>query len=125
MGHGISCLKDLDPDDCIPPFTPYVVMRVGTVGLLSYVNPRDPKGGDLITALQGAHAAVLLANHGPVVSGKDLLSAVCAAKELEEVAKLMMATRGQKTPLLSQEDVADLRRSGWSIGREAPAAASC
>lgn len=30
----LSCLADIDPDDCIPPLTPYVVMRVGQVKLL-------------------------------------------------------------------------------------------
>ena len=55
------------------------------------------------------HHAVLLANHGPVVSGKDLFSAVCAAEELEETAKLLIALRGQKTRFLSEADVADLK----------------
>lgn len=107
----ISCIEDTDPDDCVPPLTPYVVMRVGQVKLVPYVKPGDPKAGDLIAGLEGAYAAVLLANHGPVVSGKDLFSAVCAAEELEETAKLLMITRGEKTRLLSDEAVADLRRS--------------
>ncbi|WP_299637596.1 3-oxo-tetronate 4-phosphate decarboxylase [uncultured Ruegeria sp.] len=105
----LSCLEDTNPDDCIPPLTPYVVMRVGTVKLVPYVKPGDPKSGDLIRNLKGAYSAVLLANHGPVVSGKDLFSAVCAAEELEETAKLLVALRGQKTRLLSEADVADLK----------------
>jgi len=107
----LSCLADTDPDDCIPPLTPYVVMRVGTVKLLPYVKPGDPRMGELIRALNGTCAAVLLANHGPVVSGKDLFSAVCAAEELEETAKLLMHLRGQKIRLLSEADVAELRET--------------
>lgn len=107
----LSCLEDTNPDDCIPPLTPYVVMRVGRVKLVPYIKPGDPKAGDLIAELNGDYAAVLLANHGPVVSGKDLFSAVCAAEELEETAKLQMITQGMKTRLLSDEAVADLRRS--------------
>ncbi len=107
----LSCLDDIDPNDCIPPLTPYVVMRVGTVRRVPYVKPGDPKAGDLISELGGQYSAVLLANHGPVVSGKDLFSAICAAEELEETAKLIMATRGLPTRLLSDEDVADLKRS--------------
>ncbi|WP_299410916.1 3-oxo-tetronate 4-phosphate decarboxylase [uncultured Roseobacter sp.] len=107
----LSCLEDTDPDDCIPPLTPYVVMRVGQVKLVPYVKPGDPKAGEQIAELNGDYAAVLLANHGPVVSGKDLFSAVCAAEELEETAKLLMITQGVKTRLLSDEAVADLRRS--------------
>ena len=105
----LSCLEDTDPNDCIPPLTPYVVMRVDTVKLVPYVKPGDPKSGDLIRELGGKYGAVLLANHGPVVSGKDLFSAVCAAEELEETAKLLVAVRGMRTRMLNTEQVADLK----------------
>lgn len=107
----LSCLEDTDQDDCIPPLTPYVVMRVGSVKLVPYVRPGDPKSGDLIRALGGDYSAVLLANHGPVVSGKDLFSAVCAAEELEETAKLLVALRGMPTRLLNAEQVEALKRT--------------
>lgn len=111
----LSCLADVNPDDCVPPLTPYVVMRVGTVKLVPYVKPGDPKSGELIRDLNGQYAAVLLGNHGPVVSGKNLFSAVCAAEELEETAKLLVALRGQKTKLLTDEDVADLKATFGTI----------
>ncbi len=105
----LSCLEDTDPNDCIPPLTPYVVMRVGKVKLVPYVKPGDPKSGDLIRELGGKFGAVLLVNHGPVVSGQDLFSAVCAAEELEETAKLLLALRGMPTRMLNAEQVADLK----------------
>ncbi len=111
----LSCLADVDPNDCIPPLTPYVVMRVGTVKLVPYVKPGDPKAGEMIRGLDGQYAAVLLGNHGPVVSGKNLFSAVCAAEELEETAKLLVALRGQKTKLLSAEEVDDLKTTFGTI----------
>ena len=111
----LSCLTDVSPDDCIPPLTPYVVMRVGAVKLVPYVKPGDPKSGELIRDLNGQYGAVLLGNHGPVVSGKDLFSAVCAAEELEETAKLLVALRGQKTKLLSEEEVAELQTTFGTI----------
>ncbi|HRK25105.1 MAG TPA: aldolase [Beijerinckiaceae bacterium] len=107
----LSCLADLDPDDCIPPLTPYVVMRVGTVKLLPYVRPGDPAMGDMIRALNGSHACVLLANHGPVVAAKDLESAVYASEELEETAKLVLTLRGQTVRMLTKDDVAELKRT--------------
>ena len=58
----------------------------------------------------GRHHAVLLANHGPVVAGKDLETAVYATEELEETAKLFLMLRGQKLKLLSAAEVADLER---------------
>lgn len=104
----LSCILDVDPSDCIPPLTPYVVMRVGKVRLVPYVAPGDPKSGDLIRELDGKYAAVLLANHGPVVTGKDIHSAVYAAEELEETAKLIITLRSIPVRLLSEENVAEL-----------------
>lgn len=104
----LSCLADTDPDDCVPPLTPYVVMRVGKVKLLPYVKPGDERMGDMIRALGGSHAAVLLANHGPVVSGRDIASAVYAAEELEETAKLLVLLRDAPKRLLTAENVAEL-----------------
>lgn len=105
----ISCMKDIDPEDCIPPITPYVVMRVGTVKLLPYVKPGDPSCGDMIRKLEGAVDAVLLANHGPVVSGKDLRSAVYAAEELEETAKLVVGLKGHDVRYLTPSNVDELK----------------
>ena len=106
----LSCLAALDPADCIPPITPYVVMRVGQVPLVPYVRPGDPAMGDLVRALEGRHAAVLLANHGPVVSGPDLAAAVYAAEELEETAKLLVLLRGETTRHLTPGQVDELTR---------------
>ena len=104
----VSCLADTDPEDCIPPITPYVVMRVGKVKLLPYIRPGEPGMGDMIRSLNGSHACVLLANHGPVVSAGDLESAVYAAEELEETARLVMLLRGQPVRRLSDANVAEL-----------------
>lgn len=103
-----SCLADIDAEDCIPPLTPYVVMRVGRVRLVPYRRPGDPQLGELIRALQGRYAAVLLANHGPVVSGKDLRAAAYAAEELEETARLLMILRGLPTRMLTAGQVEEL-----------------
>jgi len=104
----ISCLADIDPEDCIPAITPYVVMRVGTVKRLDYVAPGDPAMGEMIRHLEGRFAAVLLANHGPVVAGKDLQSAVYAAEELEETARLVLLLRGLPVRQLTEAQVAEL-----------------
>ena len=105
----LSCLTDVNPDDCIPPLTPYVVMRVGRVKLVPYVRPGDARAGDLIRDLGGRYAAVLLANHGPVVTGKDIASAVYAAEELEETAKLLVHLRGAPVRMLTEANVEELK----------------
>jgi ribulose-5-phosphate 4-epimerase/fuculose-1-phosphate aldolase len=50
-----------------------------------------------------------LANHGPVVSGKDLTSTVFAAEELEETAKLLVMLRGLPTRQLASDQVQELK----------------
>ena len=104
----VSCLADTDPDDCIPPITPYVVMRVARVPLIPYTRPGSAEVAPLIAAKAAGAAAVLLANHGPVVSARTFRDAVFAAEELEETAKLVLLTRGMEVRRLSAEQVAAL-----------------
>jgi len=106
----LSCLAEIDPNNCIEPITPYVVMRVGQVKLLPYVRPGDPAMGDMIRDLKGQATAVLLANHGPVVAGPDLRSAVFAAEELEETAKLIMMLRQLPHNVLDSARIEELLR---------------
>lgn len=90
----LSMLPGLDPENVLVPLTPYPIMRLGRVKLLPFYLPGDPGMGDAIRALDGKRTAVLFANHGPVVAGKDLQTAVFAMEELEEAAKLAILTRG-------------------------------
>jgi len=104
----LSCLADLDRDDCLLTLTPYIVMRVGRVKLVDYVRPGDPRMGELIRALQGQYAAVLLSNHGLVIAGTNLGNAVFAAEEMEESAKLQLILRDKITRTLSSTQIEEL-----------------
>jgi len=104
----LSVLPETDPDNVIPPITAYSVMKLGRVKLLPYFMPGDPAMGDAVRGLLGKRSAVLLANHGPVVCGKDLDAAVYAMEELEEAAKLTLLCRGLAPNLLSQTQLSDL-----------------
>lgn len=101
----LSVLPDTDPDNMLSPITAYGIMRVGKVKLLPYFIPGDPAMGDAIRGLAGKRSAVVLANHGPVVAGKDLEAAVYAMEELEETAKLTLMTRGLNPRLLNNVQV--------------------
>ena len=106
----VSCLCGLDPQSCIPPLTPYFVMKIGKLPLVPYHRPGDPNLATAIKDLAAGHNAVLLANHGPVVSGTTLESAVYAIEELEETAKIFLLLHGQKTRALTRDQVAELER---------------
>jgi len=105
----VSCMTGLDPASCIPPLTPYYVMKIGRLPLVPYHRPGDPRLGDVIRGLAGRHSAVLLANHGPVVSGATLEAAVYAVEELEETAKLFLLLRGHEPRVLTREQIDELR----------------
>ena len=107
----LSMLPDTDPDCALPPLTPYSIMRVGKVKLLPFFLPGDPAMGDAVRGLAGKRSAVLLANHGPVVAGKDLWAAVFAIEELEETAKLALLTRGLQPKGLGPADVSAVVRA--------------
>ncbi len=105
----VSCLADLDPADVLPPITAYYVMRIGKLPLVPYFPPGDAALARAVRDVARHHHAMLLANHGPVVAGKELDSAVHAAEELEETAKLFLLLRGERTRFLTQDQVAALR----------------
>lgn len=102
----LSMLPDIDPDNMLPPLTAYSIIRLGKVQLLPYFLPGDAAIGNAIRGLAGRRSAVMLANHGPVVAGKDLESATHAAEELEETARLALLTRGLQPRMLTPEQIA-------------------
>lgn len=106
----VSCLADLDCTDCLPPLTAYQVMKFGPVPLIPFFRPGDGALGPAVGGLIGRHTAVLLANHGPVIVGRTLEAALYAAEELEETAKLFLLLRGSQPRLLSEAQIADVKR---------------
>ena len=104
----VSVLADTDPENPIPPITAYYVMKIGKLALLPYYAPGDLTLANAVREVAGRHHAVLLANHGPVVAGKDLPTAVYAIEELEETARLCLMLRGERLRLLTPDQVAEL-----------------
>jgi ribulose-5-phosphate 4-epimerase/fuculose-1-phosphate aldolase len=103
-----SCRADIDANDVFPPLTPYVLMRAGRVPLLPYTDPGTDHIAPALRAAAATASAVLLANHGPVVSGTSLDAAVYAAEEVEEIAKVAFQLTGIPTRLLPEDAVARL-----------------
>ncbi|WP_213771370.1 aldolase [Bradyrhizobium sp. dw_78] len=107
----LSMLPEIDPRAALPPLTPYYLMRCGQTALVPYHRPGDPAVADAIKGLAGKYTSVLLANHGPVVSGDTLEAAVFAIEELEETAKLYLLLRGLNPRYLTPAQVADLSKT--------------
>lgn len=104
----LSMMPDADEDDFLPPLTPYAIMKLGRVKLLPFFMPGDPAMGAAVRSLAGKRSAVMLANHGPVVAGKDVEAACNAIEELEDTARLAMMTRGLNPRGLTEVQVRSL-----------------
>jgi len=104
----LSMLPGADPDNFLPPLTPYAIMQLGKVKLLPIFRPGDPAMGEAVRGLAGKRSAVMLANHGPVVAGKDVEAACNAIEELEATARLALLTRGLGPRLLDATQIAEV-----------------
>jgi ribulose-5-phosphate 4-epimerase/fuculose-1-phosphate aldolase len=109
MATAIACLPDTD---ALPLLTPYFVMRIGRrLPVVPYYRPGDAAMEPAIGIAAREARAVLLANHGPVVSGRTLTDAVYAAEELEEAAKLALLLRGASPRALTPGQIEDLLKN--------------
>lgn len=65
-----SFVPDLNEIDCIPDHTPYLKMKLGTVGMIPYEKPGTPELFAAFRERAAASDGYLLKAHGPVVPGK-------------------------------------------------------
>ncbi|OOF42300.1 aldolase [Rodentibacter rarus] len=108
----LSCLENLDPQNAMKAFTPYYVMRVGGLPVIPYYRPGSPRIAEELEARALSGKAFLLANHGVVVTGEDLLDAADNAEELEETAKLFFLLQGKPIRYLTDDEVNELKNRG-------------
>lgn len=107
--HSVALSMLHEPgEDFLPPLTPYAVMQLGRVTLLPFFLPGDPAMGQAVRGLAGKRTAVMLANHGPVVAGRDVEAACNAIEELEATAQLALMTRGLNRRGLTDAQVRDV-----------------
>lgn len=104
----LSCLADRDPADAVPAFTPYGLMRYGRVALSPYRRPGSVELAEDMARLMSSYRAVLLQNHGLVITGGHLKEAADNAEELEASCRLSLMLQGQTARLLTGEEQAAL-----------------
>lgn len=105
----VSCLGDLDASEPIPPLTPYFVMRVAPLGLVDYYRPGSVALADAVGRAAERSDCMLLRNHGHICTGSSVSDAAARAIELEETCRLWMLLRKEKTRLLTDDEVGELR----------------
>ena len=105
----VSCMDGLDHANCIPPLTPYFVMKIGRLPLAPYFRPGDPALAKAVESLQATWLRLARQPRTRGVRG-DLRAAVYAIEELEETAKLFLLLRGSRVRPLSCEEIEDVER---------------
>jgi len=87
-----------------------IVIALGTVPLANYETPGTPELAEALAPLISEHDAILMANHGVVAYGEDLLTAYMNMETVEHYAKIALVTHtlGKQKPL-SETHVSKLR----------------
>ena len=94
-----SCIQHDNPKDIVPRYTPYLKMKVGTVGIVPYATPGSQELFEAFGKVINESDAFLLANHGPVVSGSSVLDAFYGLEELEESCRIAWEAEGDSAKL--------------------------
>lgn len=112
-------------EEMLPALTPYFVMKVGHVPMISYFRPGDPLAAEQVVEMIHRHGAagkpvraVMLPRLGPNVWAGSPLEAMAVLEELEETARLACGLGAVGHPLRSLNTVqlAELENvfgTGW------------
>lgn len=89
------------------PISPEAIVNLGVIPIAPYATPSTAEVADSIAPFCRTHTAVLLANHGALTWGKDLMEAYFRMESLEHVAYMTMITNFVigKVNVLSQNQV--------------------
>ena len=81
-----------------------IVVTLGSVPLARYGTPGTTELADALSPLIPDHQAILMANHGVVTYGEDLLTAYMNMETVEHYAKIALVTHmlGRQEPLTGQ-----------------------
>ena len=103
------------------PVLPEAIVLLGTVPVASYALPGTQEVPDSIALYCNTHNAVLLANHGALTWGRDLMEAYFRMESLEHYATILMYATNilKKTNELNTSQIADLIKIRESMGIKA------
>lgn len=114
--HCVALSLNATGPELLPPITPYFVMKVGHVPVLTYHRPGSPEAALEVAALIRSRAAqgtpiraVMLPRLGPNVWHDSPAAAMATLEELEETARLMLLQ--PHTPALPLDALDELRQT--------------
>jgi L-fuculose-phosphate aldolase len=97
--------------DLLEPILPEVVITLGGIPTAPYATPGTAQVPEAIRAYVQEYDAILLARHGAMTVGRDVVDAYNKMEKLEHTARVVLAARLQgPLPPLSAAEVEELRR---------------
>jgi L-fuculose-phosphate aldolase len=103
------------------PVLPEAIVLLGTVPVAPYALPGTHEVSNSIAPYCNTHNAVLLANHGALTWGRDLMEAYFRMESLEHYATILMYSNNilKKANELNRSQIADLIKIRESMGIKA------
>lgn len=86
----LSCLAPYSAESALPALTPYYVMKVGELPLVSYAKPGSTAQAEQIFRMGTKSQRILLQNHGPAVLTENASQAMAALHEIENTAAIWL-----------------------------------
>jgi len=96
---------------------PEIIISLGSIPMAKYGTPSTPELSDSISELVLCHDAILLANHGAITLGKDVMDAYYKMEAVEHFAKISLTAHqlGEMKPI-SKPDIKKLEEVRESFG---------
>jgi ribulose-5-phosphate 4-epimerase/fuculose-1-phosphate aldolase len=119
--HCVALSLNATGPELLPPITPYFVMKVGHVPIVTYHRPGSSEAAAEVASLISRYAergtpirAVMLPRLGPNVWHATPAAAMATLEELEETARLMLMSP-QTTPLNASalDDLRQVFGASW------------
>jgi ribulose-5-phosphate 4-epimerase/fuculose-1-phosphate aldolase len=108
-----STLVASESNDVVPPYTMAFYVRAGRVPMIPY----HPSGAhslhEAVEALAPRHHAILLRQHGLIVAGPDMSTAIGVVEEVEQCCQIAVVTALKGAPLTE----AQLKAIDAGLGR--------
>lgn len=95
-----SCLPFENERDVIPSYTPYLKIKVGTVGIIPYAKPGSTELFQLMQEGVSNSDGYLLKNHGLIVGGENIMDTFYKIEEIEYSAKIAWFLRNEDVQVI-------------------------
>jgi ribulose-5-phosphate 4-epimerase/fuculose-1-phosphate aldolase len=87
-----STLISRESNDVVPPYTMAFYVRAGRVPMIQYHPSGSHSLHEAVEALAPLHHAILLRQHGLIVAGADMSTAMGIVEEVEQCCQIAVAT---------------------------------